>query len=115
MWAAIRRIDQKLFEPFDQYPRLLSEAIGDSATLLDVGCGSSSPIQYLPQRFDRVVGVDGFQPSLDRARTLGCHHELIRMELLDIGSRFPRSRSTVSSRSTSSSTSRSRMACACWT
>ncbi len=89
MWAAIRRIDQKLFEPFGQYPRLLSEAIGDAATLLDVGCGSSSPIQYLPRRFDRVVGVDGFQPSLDRARTLGCHHELIRMELLDIGSRFP--------------------------
>jgi SAM-dependent methyltransferase len=87
--STLRRIDRKLFDPFRRYPELLDEAIGECTSLLDVGCGSGSPIQYLPRRFKHTVGVDGFQPSLDRVRALGCHHELRKADLLDIGSAFP--------------------------
>lgn len=43
--------------------------------ILDVGCGSTSSLRFLPKA--RLVGLDGFAPALAQARQLGTHDEYI--------------------------------------
>src|ERR1043166_5173699 len=53
----------------------LRKALNDCDTVLDVGCGSPSPLHLFQAR--RSVGIDGHQPSLDQAQKSGTHHEFI--------------------------------------
>jgi hypothetical protein len=50
----LRNVDQRLFGvSFVQYHRLLRQVVCDETcqSLLDVGCGESSPVQYFAGRF----------------------------------------------------------------
>jgi len=82
----LRRIDRAIFD-HDRYPRLLDAAIGDCETLLDVGCGSQSPIWLAALRLAHVVGLDGFAPSIEHSRAAGIHHEYVMGDIRDL-SRF---------------------------
>jgi hypothetical protein len=66
----------------------LDQAIGDCRTLLDVGCGSSSPISLFCDRLESV-GVDAHGPSIESSREKRIHKEYVQMDVMDIGERFP--------------------------
>ena len=46
-------------------------------SLLDVGCGSNSPIHRFSGKIPETVGMDGFQPSIDQASKKGIHKNYI--------------------------------------
>lgn len=93
--AVLRRLDEALFGiEFAQYHRRLAEVVDDGtcASLLDVGCGESSPIQPFAAKFAHSVGVDSHGPSLDASRAAGIHKETVQCDLGRLGALFqPRS------------------------
>ena len=48
-------------------------AVRGSKTVLDVGCGNSSPLRFLSAM--RLVGVDGYPPAIEEAQKQGTHDE----------------------------------------
>lgn len=66
----------------------LENSIGDTKTLLDVGCGVNSPIGYFKNRVSYTLGIDGFEPSIEKSRSKGFHDEYRCMDLLDIDQYF---------------------------
>jgi SAM-dependent methyltransferase len=62
-----RRIEQQL--------RTLRELLKGCESVLDLGCGESSPLAAI--RHVRKIGVDGWAKSLDAARSIGSHDEFI--------------------------------------
>lgn len=74
-WRRFRR--DRLPDPM---VRVLRRELDGLATVLDVGCGSDSPLQYV-HGVGRRTGVDAFQPSVDASRARGLHDEYLLMEL----------------------------------
>ena len=66
----------------------LEAAVGAASSLLDVGCGADSPVRHFRRRIPRLVGVDGFAPSIEMSRARGIHDEYFCAELLAIDSLF---------------------------
>lgn len=92
--AKVGNIDERIFgASFVQYHRLLrKEIVGHCQTLLDVGCGESSPVQFFTREVKYSVGVDAHQPSIDKSQEAGIHSDYRRMNVLEIGNAFePRS------------------------
>jgi SAM-dependent methyltransferase len=76
--AGIRALRRRYFpEPLVQ---LLRRELAGMESVLDVGCGSDSRLQFVPG-LPRKVGVDAFGPSIERARAQGIHHEYIQTEI----------------------------------
>ena len=70
----------------------LDQAIGQPESLLDIGCGANSPLSHLNARPAHMVGVDGFQPSIDHSRSHNYHDDYVNSDLLAIDKVFePRS------------------------
>lgn len=84
MKKALKKIYLKIFP---DYARELEKAVGDCKTLLDVGCGSDSPIQSFSHKL-HCVGVDGFAPSLEKSKSRGIHDEYRQIDVMDIGKEF---------------------------
>lgn len=80
----IRKLYHKIFP---SYEVRLEKIIGDCESLLDVGCGNSSPIKSFSKRL-YTVGVDIFEPSIKKSKKLGIHNQYYKMDVLDIGERF---------------------------
>jgi SAM-dependent methyltransferase len=94
MNSILDKAKQLVFGRFtEQFTRRLNlEIEGTCETLLDVGCGSNSPIQHLSPRLRHTVGIDAFAPAIDSSRALGIHDEYYLMDALKIGEYFhPRS------------------------
>jgi SAM-dependent methyltransferase len=72
----------------DPLRKELDLAIGQTASLLDIGCGANTPLRHLRQRPARLVGVDGFQPSIDQSRASNYHDDYTKADLLDIDQSF---------------------------
>jgi len=72
---------------FPSYERELERAIGDSKTVLDVGCGYPSPIRRFSKKF-YSVGVDTYQPSIDKSKAEGIHNDYLNAQVLEIGERL---------------------------
>ncbi|MBU1110112.1 class I SAM-dependent methyltransferase [Patescibacteria group bacterium] len=74
---------------FDYYSYLLQrEILGECETVLDVGCGSSSPIQQFSEQLEYSVGVDIFGPAVEESRQAGIHNEYSAIDALEAGERF---------------------------
>jgi hypothetical protein len=73
----------------NQYARMLEKACEGCKSLLDVGCGENSPVRSFSRKFTCSVGIDGFQPSIDKSRAKGIHHEYVLMNVMDLDKRFP--------------------------
>jgi hypothetical protein len=88
--SILRRVDRWLFGRFEgAYPRLLeANVIGDCETLLDVGCGASSPIASFSGRLKRTVGVDAHDGSIEASRAKGIHSEYRLTDANDIDRHF---------------------------
>jgi SAM-dependent methyltransferase len=64
----------------DPMIRLLRAELDGLGTVLDVGCGSDSPLQFV-HGIGRKVGLDAFAPSIEASRARGLHDEYRQMEL----------------------------------
>lgn len=53
----------------------LRRDLRDCKSVLDLGCGYNSPARFLNGR--HLVGIDGYEPDLERARQRGTHDEYI--------------------------------------
>jgi hypothetical protein len=71
------------------YSRELEKAVSGCGTLLDVGCGSDSPVQTFNTKIS-CSGVDAFKGSLDISRQKKIHDRYFRMNVVDIGKKFKR-------------------------
>jgi ubiquinone/menaquinone biosynthesis C-methylase UbiE len=69
------------------YSRELELAIKNCESVLDVGCGKDSPIQFFSKKI-YSVGVDIFNPSLDKSKKSKIHNKYVKMDVLNIGKRF---------------------------
>jgi SAM-dependent methyltransferase len=66
------------------YLRELEEAVGtDCETLLDIGCGSDSPIKLFSKRF-YAVGVDAYLPSIKKSMTKRIHDKYFNMTFSEL-------------------------------
>lgn len=72
---------------FTLYQRELERAVGDSGSLLDIGCGDNSPIRSFSSRL-HSIGVDTFEPSLEKSRRRRIHNEYLCARVEDIGKHF---------------------------
>lgn len=84
----VRSVYRKLVQ--QEFPSVETEirrAVGDCKTLLDVGCGSSSPVKSFSNRLF-CVGVDAHRPSIEKSRKDGIHDEYCEMDALNIGNKF---------------------------
>lgn len=72
--AAVRDIRRRWFP--DTLTRLLARELDGMGSVLDVGCGDDSRLQFV-RGVGRRVGVDAFAPAVERARERGIHDEYI--------------------------------------
>lgn len=86
----LRRADRLVFQSnLTVYPRTIAGLLDDTYdSLLDVGCGASSPLQAPCARIRRTVGVDAHVESIRRSGALGIHDEYVCMDILDIADHF---------------------------
>jgi len=84
-----KRVDDLIFGKLhDQYARELEKEVMGYETLLDVACGAYSPVKRVSAKLKHVVGIDMFQPSIDRSRDAGIHSDYKLMNALDIEKEF---------------------------
>ncbi|HNV01500.1 MAG TPA: methyltransferase domain-containing protein [archaeon] len=86
MQTIIRKIYYTIF-PFSNYEKELENAIGDSKTLIDVGCGSQSPIYSFSRKF-YSIGVDCFSPSIEKSKKAKIHNKYYKLNIMDIDKKF---------------------------
>lgn len=72
---------------FPNYTIELEKAVGECNTLLDVGCGSNSPIQKFSKKL-YCEGVDAFLPSIENSKKAGIHNKYHAISVLDIEKKF---------------------------
>lgn len=69
------------------YYFLLGRELQDMVSVLDVGCGSKSPLTKIPKTF-RSVGVDLFGKSIARSREAGIHDSYVESDVRKINKKF---------------------------
>ncbi len=65
----------------------LEKSLEGCRSLLDIGCGSNSPIKSFSKKF-YCVGVDAFLPSIEKSKKQGIHDKYYNINVLDIGEKF---------------------------
>ena len=75
---------------FPDYPMELGNVVGNVDTLLDVGCGDNSPVQFLAPDIYKV-GVDIFEPSIEASKKKKIHSDYVKLNVLEIGDYFEES------------------------
>jgi SAM-dependent methyltransferase len=56
--------------------RMMQAELGAMESILDVGCGSDSPLQWVRTKA-RKTGFDAFEPSVAQSRAKGIHDEYV--------------------------------------
>lgn len=72
------------------YPGYLREFLRELKgidSILDVGCGANSPLQYV-NKSGRRVGLDGFAPSIEKAKQKGIHTQYLEADFRDMSTLF---------------------------
>lgn len=74
---------------FFRYERLLAQELAQGCqSLLDVGCGSNSPVRRLTGVIPKRTGVDAFGPALEASLAAGIHTDGRQVDVLAIGLHF---------------------------
>ncbi len=72
---------------FPHHIRELEKAVGNCKTVLDVGCGDDSGLQYFSKR-RQTAGVEIFAPAIAISKKKGIHDKYYKMSVMDIGDHF---------------------------
>ncbi|MFX1387170.1 MAG: oligosaccharide flippase family protein, partial [Promethearchaeota archaeon] len=86
----LKNLYNRLYNKFPlkfDYNSELERAITGCKSILDVGCGSDSPIKQFSKKL-YCVGVDMYEPWLDKAKKLKIHNEYYKMNVLKIDEKF---------------------------
>ncbi len=70
-----------------EYISELENLIRNCKTILDVGCGSNSPLKHFPKQF-YCIGVDKFEPWLKSSKNKKIHDKYIQLDVLKINQEF---------------------------
>lgn len=81
-WRNRRKLN--FFELIDA----LEVALRGCDSVLDVACGSSSPLRYIPKKF-YAVGCDLFAGAIEKSRSEGIHDQYHQMDVLHLDQKFP--------------------------
>ena len=74
----------KLIESiFPTHVSVLKKELKDCQSVLDLGCGPDSPLQYC-KNIKHSIGVEAFQPYLDESQKKGIHNEYIKKNIGEI-------------------------------
>jgi len=69
---------------FPNYYSFLAQNLFDCNSILDLGCGNNSPLQYFPHMSSRACGIDIFYPYLKESQIKGVHRKYILANILNI-------------------------------
>lgn len=69
------------------YYKVLSDYLTDIKSVLDVGCGSNSPLRRVEKHF-YSTGVDAFMPSIAKSKRLKIHDAYKKGNVLEINKLF---------------------------
>ena len=58
-------------------------------SVLDVGCGSNSPVARVRPKPKNLVGLDGFLPSIEKSRSKSLHDDYKQVEFSRLGQEVP--------------------------
>ena len=72
---------------FFKYDVVIEKKIKGCKNLLDVGCGSFSPVKTFNKNI-HCVGVDAFIPSIEKSKALGIHDEYVQLDVMEILNHF---------------------------
>lgn len=72
----------------EHYARSLEKEVVLHNSLLDVGCGAYSPIKRFSKKMKHVVGVDIFEPSIEKSRADGIHNDYVKANVLELDKHF---------------------------
>lgn len=72
---------------FHDYFIELKKAIEGCKSILDVGCGKTSLVRYLPKTI-HSEGVEAFEPYLEESKRLGIHNKYHNLDVLEIDEHF---------------------------
>jgi len=87
----LRNFDRDVFrEPMRDYFSLLERELADCRSLLDIGCGASSPLEELDRLPPRRTGVELHRPTAEAARNRGFYQEVLETPASAITSTFGR-------------------------
>lgn len=90
MKSIFKNLDDLFFaELRNYYLEIHIQELKNCESLLDVGCGSNSPVQHFSKNLKRSVGVDTFQPSIDQSKMKDIHNEYYMMNVLEMDKFFP--------------------------
>ena len=74
----------KLFESiFPTHVSVLKKELKDCQSVLDLGCGPDSPLQYC-KNIKHSIGVEAFQPYLNVSQKKGIHTEYINKKIREL-------------------------------
>jgi len=65
----------------------LGKELKDCKSVLDLGCGSKSPISNFPKTF-HAEGVEIYKPSIEQSKKKGIHDKYHNINMLGIGKKF---------------------------
>lgn len=63
--------------------RCLQSDLSDCDSVLDLGCGPSSPLEYV-KNIRHSVGVEAYEPYVERSRAKKIHSEYVVRNILDL-------------------------------
>lgn len=85
----IRKIDNLIFGKYkDQYGKELIKQTDNIHSLLDLGCGNNSPIKFIKDKVEKRVGVDLFEPSIQKSLKSGIHNDFKMINVLEVDKYF---------------------------
>ncbi len=77
------------FKALGAFPYELEKAVHPFTQVLDVGCGTQSPLHYFSDRLE-ATGADGYAPALEESRKRGIHKNYLNLDLRKIGESVPK-------------------------
>ena len=84
-------IEKIYYQYFPNYIKELAKALSDCQSVIDLGCGSNSPIKIVKKLFPHKfysLGIDIHQPSLIESKKQKIHDRYYQMDVMDIGKHF---------------------------
>ncbi|MCG2719286.1 MAG: class I SAM-dependent methyltransferase, partial [Nanoarchaeota archaeon] len=72
---------------FPNYEIELEKAVRDCKSLLDIGCGSSSPIKHFSKNI-YCEGIEIFEPDLKKSEEAKIHNKYYQISVLQIRDKF---------------------------
>jgi len=79
MWLILKSIYRKIFPDIVTH---LKKELQGCKSVLDLGCGYNSPIQYCKIPFS--VGVELFEPYIEESKRKGIHNQYIKADIRKI-------------------------------